>query len=513
MVIWVPMTTRATHPMSSSTHPPLPPLSLPQVRAVQVRMAKATADLKVLMEEGGSGPSVVAFQGLLAQGACFETLDFPGHGRAGAPDDLWQRILDLDRLDLFSLLLEADAARETPDHHSASLIARVAAHDKPAYLDALLAHTPPLNQKGRTPFLWKAKGWNTTQLSTGLIGALVGKNDGALDRLLDAGADPRGALDPPVYGKRPQNSYAPLSLLHFAQTPRAVRRLVAAGLDVNAEDELGRTALERVFDNLCGTKAATPQQRKDLVTEATALAEALLDSGARTEGPEREGGRPSWSAMVRAAQADLVPLMVLLQSRGVDWPGERCPVSPDEAHRILSRGVVLPLASHGTGWLVSWALDDRFPWHLAAHTAALKPLAQQGLNLDAVDPKTGLNPLVACLRSGAYEALGALVEAGMDLKGYPGIWNKGLTWDRFLHITICLRVWGEVHEQSVPPASWWKVSPKLLIGTGFHNLGPTLRRALSELGNHPGVAAELQRQRLETQVATWSAAQESRPRL
>lgn len=477
---------------------PVPPatfdhsqLSMRQIRAIQEQVARATSELAVVM--GNDEPSLDAFCDCLQRGACFESLALPvgkANMQRGTTRNIWQAIITLGRLDFFNALLDADAVRTAPVSHTAGVVAMVAASGRLDFLDALIARGTPLNQRGRVSML------GVNQNVSGLAGPLMVADDAALDRLLDAGAEPNGAVEPPVYDTEPKYRVAPLTLIHIAHTPHAVRRLVAAGLDPDACDEHGRNALELAFDAMSaalrtGTSSADRSERIRVAqTQAAAMVDALLDAGASPTGGWR---RPAWTPLVGAAHHDVVPLMTSLQKRGLTWPAATLPDSPQEAVRIIEHGLPLPLVESGTAWLLEWVKPGPGGgsfWHQQEERDSLRRLRLQGLDLNGLDPSVVVTPLVAALRVGAYNAVIGLIEAGADVDGYPGgAWHPRVTWRQLLSKTI----YGVMSTNS----HWTKFTHE----QQRFGKGEKLAEALKVLGHHPAIVAELQRVHLEMSLS------------
>lgn len=456
----------------------LPPLSLAQRRLVEAQATEATAALQATLLR--PIPSAADFGNALDEGARFETLAFSS--ATGQPWNLWEKLLNDGRLDLFETLLAADAQRPEPDARTAAVVSAVAAHPDGAFLNALLSYRPPLNRCGRTPFL-------AHQEASGLVGAIVGGNDAALDRLLNEGADPSTGLLAPRVSEgasrtaNPKRPSAPLTLLHLAVTPHAVRRLIAAGLDPDAPDTHGRSALERVFDAL----ALAERQRSTTDSErqmAIRLVNALLDAGANPKGAAGRLPPPwCWNVLVGAAQAGLTPLVESLLAQGMAWPPGFPPQGPCQTLALLDAGIPLPLEAHGSSWMASW-METPSVWEDLQAVSALRALTLRGLDPDGIDPATHLTPLLIGLQTGNHAGLVALAKAGNVLQQSPGdAWPAGTTWYSLLQAAFSKATDSDTCWTDMDLARW--------------DAERDVAVALAALGQHPALLADIERRRLD----------------
>jgi hypothetical protein len=155
-----------------------------------------------------------------------------------------------------------DRWRRGPLHH----LAKLGADDDPALLSRLLAAGLDINErdlKGRTPLGWVLFDGGSARL---------------VRAMLDAGADPL-ALD--------EMNDSTLHLVRSTDGATIVPWLVAAGVDLNAHDEYGRTPImtQIISDAPVETIRATHEAGADLtVTDQwteVGLVELVEDSGRR----------------------------------------------------------------------------------------------------------------------------------------------------------------------------------------------------------------------------------------
>lgn len=401
---------------------PLPPLT-PEERVAAVEAGRAaTLRARALLESKGSldadALGVVLDQGVLVSDLTWQT------GERSAPTDVWEKLLASGEVAVWRVVLGADARQRKPYGRSAELLNRVAAAGRTDVLGLLLDSGVSPNQLGPC---------GNERYGNALVGAVDNGHDGALDLLLKAGADPFSALSPPPPVKPDEPSYHPLSLLHLAATPHAVRVLVTAGLPVDQEDSGGHTALERTLNRSNPQHGFGEEQGCRVVT-------ALLDAGAaliRIKKPHSKYPQ-EWNALRHVFESRHSEALVrLLVDRGARWTG-RPPHRPKDALRLVEWGVPVDWAQVSSAWLARWmempVVED--------DALALRDLVWHGLEINP-PAGSGKRPTIAVAMSGrSVSGVKAVIRAGCALDEVAG-WSRHPDW-------TWLQVWTHLVEIGDP---------------------------------------------------------------
>lgn len=396
--------------------PPLLPRAT--VLAAVAQSKAATGTLTHLL--AGSDPDLFAVKAALDAGALMADVGWDISHKSGnnkfTRKDMWERVIELENPALLDILVEVQSP--IPDT-LAELLHRMVRTNCVPLVEVLLARGANPNHLCTNPY---------SRIGPKISALAVAVDygcDAVFDRLLEVGASPHQALSPLSKSSDPlETMYLSTSLMTLVKTPHAAQRLVSMGLDVNATDTSGRTALECIMDR--ARTAAKPSMEKTL-----AVIDGLLEMGASTA---HERVRPmaakDWSLMENATQSRMKEVVHLLVKRGVRWPLQSMPSSPSVACWLLEQGVELPIADLGDTWLRRWINGG-----IVSHSASeLKKLVERGLDMNARSPKTGLTVFVYALSSGDEDVVRAVVEAGADPdKGPPPPEGYSRVWKDVLH--------------------------------------------------------------------------------
>lgn len=244
------------------------------------------------------------------------------------------------------------------------------------------------------------------------------RNVGAADALLAAGADVTARS---VLGGTPLHTAATIG------SPDVAKALLRAGADVLARDVDGLTPLHQAAQRIQGLPAGADEAELARRREGmTAVAEALLSGGARSEVWNRYGNTP----LHLAAETGALDVVTALVGAGADL-SVRDADEYTPLHRAVARGeletveVLLsagadPNAEADLGFVRSTLANSgrfsRTPLHVAA--AASDAAATEALLRAGADPNAH-NLVYLAIAQDAVAVLDALLGAGADLPYTP----------------------------------------------------------------------------------------------